>query len=248
MGFFDKLLKTADHVSGLGIIPGPDPTAGCDVKCEARVVGIADLPADGGPDEFDVQVSLLRLMAERPDGEHEGCVRQDIPPEFQAAVVPGARLIVRTHPVERGRMYVMWGNGPNGASIVERGLLRWPDHDRWPHVNAIEIYKKGEKRNERMADWRNERTAFLGQLADARPTSTKMNGRRVFELVVNTERGPVTVRSQMPDLALARLLHSGTDLRVGAPIVLLISASGKDIDVDWEATIAQPENWRGGAA
>jgi hypothetical protein len=246
MGFFDKLLRTADNVSGLGIIPGPDPTAGCDIRCEARVVGLADLPDDGGPDEFDQQVSLLRLVAERPDGEHEGCVRQDIPPHHRAALVPGARVIVRTHPLERGRLYVMWGNGPNGASIVERQLLRWPGPDRWPHLNSIEVFRKGEKRDDRLAQWRAERTAFIGQFAGAHPTHSKMNGRRVYELSLNTNQGPVALRSQMPELALARLLHFG-QVRVGAPIVVLVSPNGKEVDVDWEATIAQPANWRGGA-
>jgi hypothetical protein len=36
--------------------------------------------------------------------------------------------------------------------------------------------------------------------------------------------------------------------RQGAPMILLVSHDGKEVDVDWEATITQPENWRGGHA
>ncbi len=142
MGLLKKVVKFADAASGLHIIPGPDPTAGCDIRCDARVVAVADLPADGGPDEFDQQVSLIRLITERPDGEHEVCVRQDIPPGVQATFVPGGRVPVKAHPLERGRAFVMWGNGPNGSSLVERSLLRWPEPDRWPQPDRIEVYRK----------------------------------------------------------------------------------------------------------
>jgi hypothetical protein len=69
----------------------------------------------------------------------------------------------------------------------------------------------------------------------------------VFQLTVNTPQGPLTVKSQVPELALARLMFMRSVWRVGAPIVLLVSANGKDVDVDWEATIARPENWMAGA-
>ncbi len=247
MGFFKKAVAAVDSVT-LNIIPGPDPTAGCDMRCTARVVGIADLPADGGPDEYDQQVALLRLIVERPDGEHEVCVRQDVPPQVQATLVPGSRVAVKTHPVERGRAFVMWGNGPNGASLVVHHLLRWPEPDRWPQPGRVEVYRKGERRDDDLAKWRAERTPMLAQLAGGQPTSMKMNGRRVYRLDLNTGQGMVSLKSQVPELALARLMMMFSAWRVGAPIVVLVGRNGKDQDIDWEATIARPENWLGGQA
>jgi len=245
MGFLNKLLKVADTASGLNIIPGKDPTEGCDIMCGARIVAIADLPAEGDSETFEQQVSLLRLAVERPDGEHEACVRQDIPPQFQPTLVPGDRVTVRTHPVERGRAFVMWGNGPNGASIVLHSLLKWPEPDRWPQPGRIEVYKRS-KRDEELAARRQQRQSLVGQLAGARPTSMKMNGRQVYEWVINTAHGPATLRQQGPDLAVARLMIMQAQWRFGAPVVLMVGEGGKDTEIDWEATIAQPANWRGG--
>jgi hypothetical protein len=240
-----KAVKVADSLT-LNIIPGPDPTAGCDLRCDARVVGVADLPDDGDNDSFHQQVALLRLMVERPDGEHEVCVRQDIPPEFRAVFVPGGRVPVKTHPLQRGRAFVMWGNGPNGASLVQHRLLKWPEPDRWPEPGRIEVFYKNERRDERFAGWRAERTPVLAQLAGGQPTSMMMNGRTVYRLGVHTPQGPLTLKSQVPQLALARLMFMFSAWRVGAPIVLLVGRNGKDQDIDWEATIARPENWLGG--
>lgn len=237
-----RLVRVAEAAFDISELPGPHPTtrtAGFDLRCPARITGIADIAPDHGPDQPTQQMALVGLEVHRPEGVVRTCVRQDIPPEIQARVVPGLPVQVSAHPADASRAYVMWGTAPGGGTLVISSIIAWPEPEHWPRDHAIEFFPKA-RRTDELTRLRASRQAWAGALADLRPTMRRTGGRPVMVLAVDLPtpggRQRREVTSAVPDLALARL-------RPGAPIVVLISPDGAHADPDWEATVARPENW-----
>ncbi len=214
-------------------------TRGFEVRCQARITGIADIQPLGGQDEPIQQAAYIGLEVARPDGTVRTCVRQDIPPEFQARVVPGQTVNVKAHPQRRGEAFILWGNAPGGGTIVDDRVVAWPDADRWPTDGAIEFYPRS-KRSTDVVELRASRLSTLASLVAAQGTMRATGNRPIVSLTVDhaSTAGMQRVELQvpLPDLAACRL-------RPGCPVALLVDATGAKVDVDWEATVAHPQNW-----
>jgi hypothetical protein len=237
----------------------------CTVSCPAEITGIADLPrlsggagstGGGGP---GIDVTLLRLRVDRPDGKAECCVRQNVPGIIRRLLIPTARPVVLAHEEDPSIAIVDWeATGKKWkvrwSWVIEKQQYDWPGPDEWPAAGTIEVRDKGRHRKrlkEQRATWR----SVGARLVDASTRGAYRDDREEWTLDLDLADGRrVTVKERMPDMAIARLTavkegekRLGGTLstmhivaRAGAPIAALQSPDG-EVAVDWEATLRYPE-------
>jgi hypothetical protein len=218
---------------------------GCRLSAAAVITGLADLPAlEVGGEAIDV--ALLRMRVRRPEGDAECCVRQHIPREIRAVMAPGAGVMVLAHENERSVAVVDWMATGQwiGAKLTfptAEAQYDWPPPEEWPEAGQIEVYDidgHHEELEERRVTWG---LASAG-LVSLTPLRSRVDRRDQWEIALQfNDGGTVSLRDRVPLLALARL-RMGNDLRVGAPIDVLVSRDG-EVVVDWESTLRHPE-WR----
>jgi hypothetical protein len=230
----------------------------CTVACSAEITGLADLPRLGVQGGGGIDVALLRLRVDRPDGPAECCVRQYVPREIRHVLVPGARAVVLAHEDDPAAAIVDWdATGKEWEArlswVIEKQQFDWPGPDEWPAPGAIEVRDKSRHRKrleERRARWQ----VATARLADAGTRGAYTDNREDWTFGLELADGPrVTVKERAPDLALARLVSVVEEekkrlggvltttrfvARTGAPIAVLVGPKG-EVAVDWEATLAQ---------
>jgi hypothetical protein len=203
------------------------------------VTGLADLPALAVGDEV-LDVALVRMRVRRPEGEIECCVRQHVPPEVRAELVPGASLIALAHQTDPLVAVVDWGATGDwtGSHLTHPSNPRqfaWPPTEEWPVSGQIEVYDVNGHREElerRRVEWR---LASADLLAMTRLPS-RVDEREEWRVTLELSDGnTIAIKDRVPMLAVARM-HAGDLDRVGSHVAVLVSADG-DVIVDWEATL-----------
>ena len=232
----------------------------CTVSCPAEITAIADVPRLWDDGSTGIDITLLRLRVDRPDGQAECCVRQHVPHAIRRLLIPGARPVVLAHEGDPSVAIVDWdATGKKWRArlswVIEKQQYDWPDPEDWPAEGAIEVRDKGRHTKrllERRAAWR----AQGARLAGATTRGAYRDNREEWDLDLDLGDGRTArVRERMPDFAIARLTavkESGKSplggvltttrivARAGAPIAVLVSPEG-DFAVDWEATLSYPE-------
>lgn len=215
----------------------------CTLSCSAVVVGIADLPAiesEGEP----LEVSLLRLRVRRPEGDAECCVRQHVPREIRPVIGPGAGVMVLAHDHDPAIAAIDWAGtgewiGTELTFPTAHDQYDWPDREDWPARGEIEVHDVDGYRgtlDKRRGQW----TLGSAQLVSLTPLGTEIDQRDEWQIALQMRDGStVELSERVPLLALARLRPGGA-VRVGTPIDVLVAPDG-EVNVDWEATLRQPE-------
>jgi hypothetical protein len=213
--------------------------AACTVGCTAVVTAVADLPAVvAGAEVLDV--ALLRLRVRRPEGEVECCVRQHVPPELRAELIPGVGVMALAHATDPHVAIVDWTATGDwvGARLTSPANPRqydWPPPDEWPASGQIEVYDVNGQREEldrRRVEWR----LASADLLSLTRLPSRVDQRDEWRVTLGLSDGTtIAIKDRVPMLAVARLRTDDED-RVGARLDVLVSADG-DVVVDWEATL-----------
>lgn len=216
------------------------------------MTGVASLPGTESElqqSEGTVESVLFRLDVRRDDGSAFTCgTVQESASGITRQVEPGLLLDVRVHPTE-AKAAADWQRTAErlGRFLTwRRTPVRWVDEDEWPAEGAIEVrWRRADERRlaEQRASWR----PVVGVLVDLAPGKEAFDkGRSQLTVSVEVKGRTVAVLEAVPDLAAARLQEVRVEpdrkvlaVRRGVPLACL--TDGRDVVVDWEATLRRPE-------
>ncbi len=220
----------------------------------ATVVGVASVPGNqselGASQGVQPEAVLFRLDVRREDSSTFECgVLEPSAAGITRQVEPGLELAVRCHPSEP-KAAADW----EATAALHRTtldwprrdtILSWPDPDEWPARGAVEVRHRptdAKRIDERRAAWRRETGRFVSRGPADEPFA---EGRSQYTIQVDVGGHRLPLVRAVPALAIARLVESKDGQlvdRAGVPLVVLVDpADATQAEIDWEATLQQPE-------